>query len=184
MALSPDGKWARAHDPVQTSRLWLLPTSAGSPRSIDFPGLGPAGDISQFFGDGKRVALLVTEGSNLRAYVADLETGQAQVVTPQLECCALQLSPDDQFLAAVARDGGTTAFAVDGGPPRAFQELRPDDFPVGWSRRGLLVSTGWRLGLYGEPPISVFRVDVDKGTRQLLYLFEFQPDVREPARLK
>ena len=167
MALSPDGNWALARDLDQSSRIWLLPTSSGTRRSINFPGLDLV--TGQFFADGKRVAFLVREVHGLRAYVADLESGKGRVVTPPLECCALEVSPDGRFLAAVASDGGTAAYPVDEGSPRPFKGLGPDDFPVGWSKRGLLVSPlGSRHELADKPPVRIFRVDVETGARQLL----------------
>jgi eukaryotic-like serine/threonine-protein kinase len=219
MALSPNGESALVVDSNQPGRIWLLPTSSGTRRSIDFPGLDLVGFPSHFLADGKRVVFLAREGEGLRAYVADLESGKARVVTPLLECCGLEVSPDGRFLAATPRDGGVTAYPVDEGSPRPFKGLGPDDFPVGWSNRGLLVSPLGAPPTPRQPPVPIFRVDAETGARQLLttlspkgaagitlivgalvtpdeetvaytywissstlYVFDFRPDLREPAR--
>jgi hypothetical protein len=160
LSLSPDGKLAMATRDDQPSRLWLYPTGAGVSRYLDFPGLSYI-RTGHFFSDMKQAAFLARDGTAVRGYLADLEEGGvAHTVTPPLECCALALSPDEQYLAAMPLDGVLTAYPVTGGQARPFSKLGRSYYPVGWGPTGLLLRDG------NEPPVRIFRYDIGTGALQ------------------
>jgi hypothetical protein len=175
LALSPDGKWAMATRDDQPSRLWLYPTGAGVSRSLELTGLSYIRS-GFFFPDMKRAAFLARDASAIRAYVLDLDSGKAHPVTPPLECCALAVSPEGQFFAAMPAEGVLTAYPVEEGPPKPFPQLGRSYYPVHWGTSGLLVRQGH------ESPVQVFRVDPRTGGRQALFTLN-PPATNGPTRI-
>jgi hypothetical protein len=159
--LSPDGQWVvRTSDYKEFS---LLPTGAGTSRTL------PKGPIVQFrqggWLDHKHIVFSGNEeGRPVRVYVQDVETGEIRPISPEgvnlPEAGAATL--DGRHV--VGRSGPSwSLYPVDGGNPRALPFLRPEDFPIQWSRDGHTLF----VGRSGElPAIDVSRIDIATGRRE------------------
>ena len=140
--LSPDGKWVAAVREEAPTKLWLLPTGPGMPRSVDVPGLGRIGGAA-FFRDGKRLALLAQpEDLSLpRLYVLDPGGPRLRLISPPVGVDPLvAVSPDEKWVAATGADGIITAYPVEGGEPMRATEFGRDHVPVGWLKDGSLLA--------------------------------------------
>ncbi len=125
LALSPDGRWALATGDAPT-KLRLLPTGAGEPRSLDLSSVHPGGLGSvhfpmsgTFFPDSKRILVTGFEGkSGRRLFVVDLDGGKPRPIGPEgafFTDGAHGVSPDGRSIAAFGPDRTTRLFPVDGG---------------------------------------------------------------------
>jgi serine/threonine protein kinase len=155
LGISPDGRWVLAVRDDQPHRIWVLPTSAGTSRSLDIGELSFARSGS-VLPDGKQAVIAARKDGILRAYLVDLEAGRARAVTPPLKdwrIARLAVSPDGRFLAAVPLDGVITTYSIEDGSATRFPELGLDCEPVGWGKSGLMVRVGSTF------PVRILRVD-------------------------
>jgi dipeptidyl aminopeptidase/acylaminoacyl peptidase len=173
--LSPDGRWAltalrttrdSAGSAVAASgpetRLVLLPTGAGQPRTIPTGNLRPLGALF-VPPDGKRIALFAAEpGRGERAYLTDLEGGSPRAFTPE-GLTDGAFSPDGKLFAAVGADNRAWIYPIAGGEPRPFPGLQPGDVPIQWSSDGSEIF----VVRYGEMPTPIYRVRLSTGKREL-----------------
>jgi len=174
LALSPDGLWALSRSDEIASRLVLLPTGPGQPRTlslgqIQMQGSGQ-GSGTRFFPDGKRILVHGAEpGHGSRLYVFDIESGKARPVTPEgvPVLADIALSPDGKFVVSPAADGKNYLYDVEGGPARLVPGLSGDFFAIRWCSDGhsLFVGTG------GAEHLEVSRLDLSSGRRQLWKTF-------------
>ena len=173
LALSPDGHWALATGDSQT-RLALLPTGPGEPRSLDLSSVHPGGlgnvhfpVAGTFFPDGKRV--LVTgfeEGRGKRLYVVDLVGGQPRPIGPEgafFTDGAHGVSPDGAFVAAFGPDQTAHLFSVDGGADGAKPPIpgaAPGEEVIRWCADGRCVFVFGKGG-------NIYRLAIRTGRRDL-----------------
>jgi len=163
LALSPDGRSALADlgtDATGTSRLVLLPTGAGEPRTLE---IGPIVSVygGRFFPDGKRVVFWGAEaGKSRRMWVQDLAGGEPRPISPEGEGSASAVTPDGRTVAA-SLDGQIQLFPVEGGEPRVMPGQEAGDHPICWD------ADGRSLYVYHpmDVPLKVYRVDVRTGRR-------------------
>jgi hypothetical protein len=166
LGLSPDGKWALVFDLDKAGRLWLVPTGAGTRRSIDFEGLAFEPLRAQFSADGRRAVLAVRRPEGVKGYVVDFQSAQGRALTPPLREWG-PTSPDGRYLGAVPVEGEPTAYPVDQGTEFALAGIQGEDRLLAWTRRGLLVTPDLSPGKHARPPARIFRVDPRSGARQL-----------------
>jgi Tol biopolymer transport system component len=165
LALSPDGRSVLAVlDPegAEGSRLVLLPTGAGEPRTLE---LGPIVSIlgGRFFPDGKSVVFWGAEaGKSRRLWVSDLAGGEPRPISPEGMGNASAVRPDGRAVAA-SFDRQIRLFPVEGGEPRVIPGQEAGDLPVCWD------DDGRSLYVYHPTDVSlkVYRVDVESGRREL-----------------
>ena len=164
-ALSPDGRWALVVSPA--SRLVLLPTGSGEPRSI------PAGKITGFgwagwFPDGRRIWFVGTEGREWPLWVQDIEGGPPKPLTSDGSFVAYPsqpVSPDGRLLfAASPTYRATRLYPTGGGDSRPLPGLEGSETPVAWSAEGRAILAARLDGLPGQ----VHRIDVASGQRSLV----------------
>jgi hypothetical protein len=166
LGLSPDGKWALVFDLEKAGRLWLVPTGAGTRRSIDFEGLAFEPQRAHFSPDGRRAVLAVQRPEATKGYVVDFQSAQGRAITPPLREWG-PTSPDGRYLAAVPVVGEPTAYPVDQGTEFALVGIQSEDRLLAWTRRGLLITPDMRPGKPARPTVRIFRVDPRSGARQL-----------------
>ena len=165
VALSADGKWALAVRYDEPSRLWVVPTGAGTGRMLEFPGLVFEASPGHFFRDGKHALLLSSDGDAYVAQILDLELGRARAATSKLASPSVAISPDERSIAAVPIGSGVTVFSLEGGATTGFPELGDRFLPIGWSSSGLLLQ---ELSPSQRPELSILRFDTQTRRRTLL----------------
>jgi eukaryotic-like serine/threonine-protein kinase len=171
--LSPDGKWVLAR-PTDERRGWvLLPTGAGSPRSL------PRGRVTGFFDanwlpDGTGVVFGGSEaGHGGRIYVQDIAGSAPRAVSPEGVQTIGLATPDGRFVEGSA--GGTHAlYPVNGGEPLVLSFLTPEDFAIQWSADGrflyVLRERPWPDGaaqVFGSVEAPINRIDAKTGRREI-----------------
>ena len=156
--LSPDGKWVVIM--TNDARIALLPTGAGSPRTLP---RGPSDQLHdvEWFPDGRRVlAHGLTKGpERVVTFAQDLDGGPPVTILSGYE--GMLPSPDGRFLLAEKNDEGPFLLCpVGGGPCRPTSGLDPErDWPIRWSADGKAV-----LVRRQDPQkITLARVDLTTG---------------------
>ena len=181
-ALLPDGKWAAViGDGVSNQRirnkLTLLPTGAGSARTIDLPidmeplygGAHGRTDWSrrayEFSADGTRLLIPFghAAGRPARVYVYDLPGNSMKPITPEGVTGPAVISPDGRSVA-VKDSSHVRIYAIDQGSDRLLPGSPESGNLAAWSSDGksLLVVE------QTEDVARVFRRDVVSGARELV----------------
>jgi Tol biopolymer transport system component len=164
MALSPDGKWALAlrGSPPQ---LVLLPTGVGEEKTL--AGAGRRLDSLEWatwFPDSRRILFTAeVNGQPSRAYVQDIEGGEARPIGPEGIRRPL-VSPDGRMLVARLHDQ-RVLLPVDGGQPRPCPGIEPRDRLLRWSADGHAIF----IRRDKSPAIQVYRLELASGRRTLLW---------------
>ena len=165
-AFSPDGTMALAlEESGQVVRLMVLPTGPGSPKILTdgrFSCLGAG-----WFPDSKHILFCATEaGRRVRTYILDMDRGSIGPVTQDGVAGSL-VSPDGAWFLASLSGQPKALYPVSGNGPRAVPGLTTADQAVQWDSDGRFAY--FRRDFQPEDPdaISVFRVDLTTGHREL-----------------
>jgi serine/threonine protein kinase len=161
-ALSPDGKWVILIESGLPAQLVLIRTGAGEARPL------PQATINhhdaRWFPDGKRILFSGNEqGHGVRLYVQDLDGGEARPITPEGIDRVGEVSPDGEFVAAIAPDRKLMLYPVAGGDARQILGSTEDDVPIHWSTDGRSLYVYQR----GELPLKVYRLELSSGRKEL-----------------
>jgi len=195
-ALSPDGKWVSSVvSEGSETKLTLLPTGPGEPRSLAAQGIHYG--RAEWFPDGLRILFTGNEsGRPGRTFVQDVRGGKPTPVTPE-GTTARAVSPDQKYVT-VAAAGKISLVPLGGGEPKGVGEIEPDESVIRWSADGrylflrrldkpysmrinrLDVATGrkesWKE--LGPPdPVGVRMVDVALTPDGSAYAYSFQRDI-------
>jgi DNA-binding winged helix-turn-helix (wHTH) protein/Tol biopolymer transport system component len=164
MALSPDGRYVLAYDPMASpQQLFLLPTGAGQTIRLE------RGDVQSFTGqatwfpDGKRV-LFATRGPNrtTRLYSQDVEGGPPRPVAAEGIGFG-PISPDGKLIAGRSPDRRIALYPVNGGEPLPVEGVEAGEQPIHFSPDGrYLFITRFR-----ELPGKIYRLEIKTGRREL-----------------
>ena len=165
VALSADKKWVLARREQEgRGPFVLVPTGAGEPRPLDFPGL----DVNwgSFTPDGKQIVFGASgPGASHGVHVADVSGGKPRTVGPP--GCAIQnftnpVSPDGRR-AVAARAGKLIVLSLDGSEqPRELPGLSaPRDRAVQWTADSQSLYVNSLMGR----PVAVDLYDVQTGKR-------------------
>jgi len=164
-ALSPDGNWAMAVLPTSPSQIVILPTGAGSPKTVERYDIEDYG-AADFFPDGKRILFAGTErGHAMRDYVQDISGGKPQPITPEGVASVWKthpISPDGKSIIALDPDGKLEVCSADGGDRRPLAGVAPGDIPLRWGADGNSVF----VTQPEEIPARIFRVDMATQSRK------------------
>jgi len=163
VALSPEGKWALAILHLTTEgQLVLYPTGAGQPRPFPMPGLKVGG--GGFLPDGRHLLVSALEkGHRSRIYLADLEGGRTQALTPEgfgEGADLVRIATDGTRFAIRGWDGKFYVGAIDGGEPTPIPGIGPNDSVVDWTDDP---ATVYVLRNFGPPPARIERVEIATG---------------------
>jgi hypothetical protein len=163
-ALSPDLAWALALKPEPRPQLVLLPTGPGQPRPVEvalehFHQIG-------FHPSGKSIVVVGNEpGQGTRIFVHELG-GAARAISPEGIVPGLPLlpvSPDGEWVAAMAADGQVRLYPCRGGEPRAIAANTTGLAPL------RLETKAGRTFLYAarldQVPTEIRKIDVSDGTQ-------------------
>ncbi len=163
-ALSPDEKWVAVIRQKPALAIVLLPTRAGVPQTLANDQIASYYSVS-WFADGKRILFTGADRTGVpRLYAWDLAAGKAVPIAPEaagvVGCC---VSPDGQWVAAVAANQEVRLYPVNGGAGRPVRGASPGDLPIRWSpdSRALYATRA------DELPKKVYRVDLAGGRREL-----------------
>jgi dipeptidyl aminopeptidase/acylaminoacyl peptidase len=163
-ALSPDGRVALVVDMNLPMQAGLLPTGAGTPRTL------PRGKIVQiqsgtFLPDGKRIVLCANEKDRpSRLFLQDVGSGDPRAISAEgvsTPWISIPVTPDGALVAAVAADGRLRLYPTADGEPRDVPGAQPGDGALGISDdgRSLWVATPADAG-------RIFRIDLARGVRE------------------
>ena len=162
IALSPDTRWAiclSANPP--SPYLDFLPTGAGEPRRL--PGNGVLYTGAAWLPDGKRIIVSAVEpGHRGRLYLQDLEPGRRMPLTPE-GVASWVVSPDGSTIAARGATPPIRLYPVDGTASRELPGVTGFEWPLGWTRDGLLIR---RAGDPAAPRGEIYRVDIRTGRQE------------------
>jgi Tol biopolymer transport system component len=162
-SLSPDGNWALSIMPPPNEQIVLLPTGAGSLKTLE------RGSVEHYrhgranwFPDGKKIVFAGYEtGHGAQCFVQSVEGGKPKAFTPEgMLGCAV--SPDGVILA-LAEDARVLVFTSESStkPAKQFQ-LEPGEFPSGWTADGKYLY----LTETQQRPMSIVRMDLVTEKRQ------------------
>jgi len=162
MSLSADGRRVLAQSLSDPPELLVLPTGAGTPRSV--PTKGIAIQWTVWMPDGRRAVMQGMEARHRpRLYVVDTNTGERRAFSP--EGVALHsggISPDGKWAVAFAPDRHVMLYPTEGGDPKAARGVEPEEVVIRWTAdgRGLFVAP------FASMPVTVYRVDLATGRRE------------------
>jgi hypothetical protein len=168
------------------TRLVLLPTGAGSPKTLGLPGLASflwAG----FFPDGRRIVVLGGEADRpVRLFALDATGGALRPIAPEgVVMNSNTISPDGRSFLGFRAGQGPQRFRlypVGGGEDVAVPGVEPGDSPVDWADdlRSLFVIPS---GGSGPSSLKVVRLDTRTGARAPWRVIR-PPDLVGVARLE
>jgi eukaryotic-like serine/threonine-protein kinase len=172
-SLSPDGKWALSIMPPPNDQIVLLPTGAGTAKTLE------RGAIEHYqfcgarwFPDAKRIVFVGSESDHgQRCYVQSVEAGKPRAFTPDgVAFCSV--APSGQILA-VTEDHRALLYASDSSdkPYKEFN-FAPEELPDGWTSDGKFLY----LSQTRERPMTIWRLDLASGHRQLWKQLPSPPD--------
>jgi hypothetical protein len=161
--ISRDGEWVVCFAPQQPNPLVLLPTKAGTSRTL------PKDRLTHIFAswlpDGKHLVLLASEpGHAFRLYVQPLDGQPAHPISPEgITTFIPRVSPDGKWVAAKTYLDKIFAFPSEGGNPAEVPGIREGEIVAGWSQD----SSSIYVADLGELPVHVYRVELASGKREL-----------------
>jgi Tol biopolymer transport system component len=167
MSLSPDGRRVLAQSVSEPPELLILPTGAGTPRSVPIKGI--ALQWATWMPDGRRAVVRGSEGGRgARLYVVDTDTGERRAFTPEgVAQFGGGVSPDGKLVAAIAPDRRIMLYPSDGGEPKAAPGVAPEETVIRWTADG----SGLYVASYKGMPVTVYRVDLVTGRREAVRSF-------------
>jgi eukaryotic-like serine/threonine-protein kinase len=169
--ISRDGEWVVCSALRQPNPLVLIPTRAGTPRTMQKDQL--IHTYATWLPDSKRLLFLASEpGHAIRLYVQDLDGQPAHPISPEgISNSIPRVSPDGKWVAAKTYLNKLFVFAPDGGSSSEVPGIQEHESAAGWSQdsRSIYVADS------GDLPVHVYRVELASGKR-MLQLTLFPPD--------
>jgi predicted Ser/Thr protein kinase len=169
IGLSPDGRFVVALVPSQPTKLRILPTGAGEPRTFDVAPVNVDLDWVSWMPGGKEFVFLGHEGANpKRGYRVGIEGGAAHPLTNQTGGQFWnRVSPDGKFVIQAASVGSNwyakkQIVDLATGQTSAAALLEGDE-PLIWAPDGRHVF----VARVADNTASIFRVDIFSGQREL-----------------
>jgi serine/threonine protein kinase/dipeptidyl aminopeptidase/acylaminoacyl peptidase len=162
-ALSPDGKWALAH---QGAKLVIIPTGTGEPRELKFDGSFESG--AAWLPDSRRAVVGGAMGKgSYRLYLIDTLDETAKPLSPENIWSggirSFAVSPDGRFVAGMNADETITLYPIDGSAAVAVNGVERGEIPIQWSADGTAIYVYRPTAL----PSQVHRITLATGQREL-----------------
>ena len=160
-ALSPDGKWVSSviSEGAQT-KLTLLPTGAGEPRSLATEGINYG--RAEWFPDGVRILFTGKEANRpQRTFMQDVRGGKPVPITPE-GTIARAVSPDQKYATAAA-GGKLSLIPLAGGEAKVIGNIDADEAVIRWSGDGRYLYLRQMTKPYA---IKISRMDVSTGRKE------------------
>ena len=172
-SLSPDGKWALSIMPPPTDQLVLLPTGAGTPKTLERGAIEHyqfAG--ARWFPDAKRIMFVASEADHgQRCYVQSIEAGKPRAFTADgVGFCSVSSKGE---ILAVTEDHRALLYASESSnkPYKEF-EIAPGELPSGWPSDGKFLY----ISQTRQRPMTISRIELASGSRQLWKQLPPPPD--------
>jgi len=168
-SISGDGAWVLLVSAEDRTRLELVPTGAGMPRTCVVQGLGPL-SMGWLFPDLQRAFVMANavDAEGMAVAIVSLETGEVLRRFPENTAIWSgqdPVSPDGRHVALIVHEASgpvNVVFPTEGGEPFRVPGLGPAEIVSGWSGDGALYVYN-REGL----PCVVERVEVAGGERSV-----------------
>ena len=163
-SLSPDGKWALSVMPPPLDQIVLLPTGAGSSKTLE------RGSVQRYRYTGakwlpnaKEIVFVGYEsGHGPRCYVQSVEGGKPRPFTPDgMEFCSV--SPSGSILALTEDSRGLLYRSLSSEQPDQELKFEPGEWPSAWTadcKFLYLVQTS-------RTPAAIMRYEIATGSRSL-----------------
>jgi eukaryotic-like serine/threonine-protein kinase len=162
-ALSPDGKWALAH---QSAKLVIVPTGTGEARELKIDGTFESG--AAWFPDSRRAVVGGATGNGgYRLYVIDTLDESAKPLSPENIWSggirSFAVAPDGRFVAGMSAQATIVLYPVDGGAPVAVNGVEAGEIPIQFA------ADGASLFVYRPTtlPARVHRITLATGQREV-----------------
>jgi DNA-binding winged helix-turn-helix (wHTH) protein/Tol biopolymer transport system component len=161
-SLSPDGQWALSVIPPPNDQMVLLPTGAGTPRTLERGSVEHYGfAAAKWFPDGRRIVFAGYEpGHGSRCYTQSVESGKPRAFTPDgMLLCGV--SPQGRILALTENRLAMLYASDSSGKPEKEFQLDPGDVPSGWTPDGEYLY----LSETRQSPVSILKLELASGRR-------------------
>jgi Tol biopolymer transport system component len=163
-SLSPDGKWALSIVPSPNDQIVLLPTGAGSPKTLERGSIEHYEYIgAKWFPDGSQIVFVGYEaGHGPRCYVQSVETGKPRPFTPD-GTMLCSVSPTGSILA-VTQDSRALLYSTQSSEkPYKELNLEKGELPIAWTPDGKFLYLFQRI----KVPATITRFEIATGRRSL-----------------
>jgi eukaryotic-like serine/threonine-protein kinase len=138
LALSWDGKWAAALDPVHQREIRIIPTGIGESRTIEAPQEHRYRGAT-WMPDGKHLLVIAADkGHAPSAYIQDLSTGAVRRVTSEgkytvtYDGTSVSVSPDGKNCIITDGENHYWIQPLEGGEGLELRGLSEGDYPLEW----------------------------------------------------
>jgi DNA-binding winged helix-turn-helix (wHTH) protein/Tol biopolymer transport system component len=163
-SLSPDGKWALSIMPPPNVQIVLLPTGAGSPKTLERGAVEHyAFTGAKWFPDARQIVFVGYEpGHGPRCYVQSVEAGKPRAFTPDgMMLCSV--SPSGRILA-LTHDSRALIYSSQSSeqPDKEFK-FEQGEIPSGWTSDGKFLYLVRTL----KATATVTRFEIASGHRSL-----------------
>lgn len=161
-SLSPDGKWAISIMPAPNDQIVLLPTGAGSAKTLE------RGSVEHYlfngakwFPDGNEIIFVGYEaGHGSRCYVQSVAGGKPRAVAPE-GAALCSVSPTGRILALTEDSRGLLYRSQFSEQPEKTFKFEPGEIPSGWTADGKFAYLIQAV----KAAASIERLEVDTGRR-------------------
>ena len=163
-SLSPDGKWALSLMPAPNEQLVLLPTGAGSSKTLERGAIERyqfAG--ARWFPDSSQIVFVGYEaGHGPRCYMQSIEGGEPVAFTPDgMDVC--RVSPSGGILAVTEDSRALLYSSHSSRQPDKELKFEKGDVPIAWSADGKFLYLVQTLHV----PRTITRFEIASGHRLL-----------------
>jgi Tol biopolymer transport system component len=162
-SLSPDGKWALSLLPAPDDQILLLPTGAGTSKTLERGSVERYQFLSaKWFPDSRQIVFVAYESARgSRCYAQSIDAGAPRAFTPDgMIFCSV--SPSGLVLALTEEGHMLLYPSISSGKPLKDFALESGENPVAWSPGGDFLY----LAQMQERPITIVKLDVASGRRQ------------------
>jgi eukaryotic-like serine/threonine-protein kinase len=163
-SLSPDGKWALSIMPQPDDKIVLLPTGAGSPKTLERGAVEHyVHSGAKWFPDASQIVFAGYEaGHGARCYVQRVEGGKPRAFTPDgMMLCSV--SPRGRILALTEDSRALLYNSQSSERPDKEFKFEQGEMPIAWTADGKFLYLAQTL----KTPATITRFEIASGHRSL-----------------